>query len=890
MMIKCLIPLVLFLTACTNNTASGPKVEKLEALDLVGSPINASVDTVGIKTYVLTIKNMGDTESSNLTALLSGGQDSSFQLLTSSCPNLEPNGINACTLRLRFDPKGKANDVYSTNLEVGQLIIPITVNLNIPLPAEDPLGELQVRMNNNLVASGSLINLGKVSNSSVNRVLSIKSTKKRTSSISLDGGTNFSLSQTTCSPESINTKEGCQVRVIFSGQNKASQIYSHNLVVDNLNFDLQSERVATNLDTSPGSAVLKWYNELDQEISMYDFSNVIVPERKEVKIKIKNSGTKASAGSISLSVANVYYVTSNTCKIVPAGGECSLSLKVSSTKRASGQYSSQLSFDDISLPLTASLLGNDCELSEHIDPTTYQCVPNIDNEPVANGYRTRSWVINPVPGHWGDWAYICDNHYEEDNQVCVGKMYQVNFSKGLGGSVSDGENLFCDENCSSQTVSYQYPKSLVLTASPLISYSLGSFGGDLSCAGSTCSLVLDGNKTISYNFEIKRFNLTVVSSVGGSITGSGTYDYGTNVNLSATPDVGYEFLGYSGDCSGLSCSLNMVEDKSVNSSFGVIPNQIVVTSPNHLLKDSCQSVSVAVKDINNQNLNRNHPTQIAISGISSYSNAGCTIPLTTTSLVNQGVINFYVKGSVTGMSSINIGISEFSLTASKSLEIYNSISLSVAVPAVVVNANKTINLAGGVSPFSWTIDSGLGDVSNGVYTAPATSGTVVIRVTDSLSNQSTISLSVVDVLQATPNNFEMLVNKARNLTVSGGFGPFVYSIQSGVGSVTSGVYSSLATPGLTQIKIKDALDQEVILSGEVKQTTMATFTFSPDRKKIIVTGTNFHLVQTVILLNPYRQVDQLIIIPETRTSSLLELTPSKNVDIKGGLNYTLRLE
>lgn len=54
-------------------------------------------------------------------------------------------------------------------------------------------------------------------------------------------------------------------------------------------------------------------------------------------------------------------------------------------------------------------------------------------------------------------------------------------------------------------------------------------------------------KNVTYYaiWQINRYNLIVNPSVGGTVTGGGTYDYGTKVTLKATPSDGYHFVKWS---------------------------------------------------------------------------------------------------------------------------------------------------------------------------------------------------------------------------------------------------------------------------------------------------------------------------------------------------------
>lgn len=74
---------------------------------------------------------------------------------------------------------------------------------------------------------------------------------------------------------------------------------------------------------------------------------------------------------------------------------------------------------------------------------------------------------------------------------------------------------------------------------------------------------------------VQEYTLSVTTTEGGSVSpNGGTYNEGTVVNLTATPDAGYEFVGWSGDASGTSSSVSIVMDgnKSVTATFEQIPN------------------------------------------------------------------------------------------------------------------------------------------------------------------------------------------------------------------------------------------------------------------------------------------------------------------------------
>ncbi len=93
--------------------------------------------------------------------------------------------------------------------------------------------------------------------------------------------------------------------------------------------------------------------------------------------------------------------------------------------------------------------------------------------------------------------------------------------------------------------------------------------------------------------------LTVTPPSNGTITGPGIncgdggsdctemYDSGTPVSLSATPAGGYEFLAWTGDCTGSTCDLTMDVDHTVGATFGVASSVGVSVDDVSLTEGDC---------------------------------------------------------------------------------------------------------------------------------------------------------------------------------------------------------------------------------------------------------------------------------------------------------------
>ena len=138
------------------------------------------------------------------------------------------------------------------------------------------------------------------------------------------------------------------------------------------------------------------------------------------------------------------------------------------------------------------------------------------------------------------------------------KQYALTANAGDGGSVTGGGTFASGTQVS-------------LTATPSSGYSFSGWSN-----GSTTNpltITLNSNTTITANFEvlINSYTLTVVSTDGGSISGAGDYNEGTEVTLIATPQEGYRFTGWSDGSTEESITITLNSDTALNANFELIP-------------------------------------------------------------------------------------------------------------------------------------------------------------------------------------------------------------------------------------------------------------------------------------------------------------------------------
>ena len=112
----------------------------------------------------------------------------------------------------------------------------------------------------------------------------------------------------------------------------------------------------------------------------------------------------------------------------------------------------------------------------------------------------------------------------------------VDVAGGVGGEVTP-----------SGTAVQSYNSTVDIVATPDVDYRFVAWSGDCFGTVESTSVLMDGDRTCTATFA-EQFLLTVDASpgVGGSPTGSGTFDAGTDAPIGAGTNLGYTFDGWTG--------------------------------------------------------------------------------------------------------------------------------------------------------------------------------------------------------------------------------------------------------------------------------------------------------------------------------------------------------
>jgi alpha-tubulin suppressor-like RCC1 family protein len=150
---------------------------------------------------------------------------------------------------------------------------------------------------------------------------------------------------------------------------------------------------------------------------------------------------------------------------------------------------------------------------------------------------------------------------------------------GSGSVTSNPTGISCAADCSEL---YDVGTTVVLTATPDAQSTFHSWSGCDAVSGQTCTVTVNAATTVTATFDPKTFPLTVLKTGagGGGVASdpagiscgadcSESYDVGTTVVLTATPDAQSTFHGWSGcdAVSGQTCTVTVNASTTVTATF-----------------------------------------------------------------------------------------------------------------------------------------------------------------------------------------------------------------------------------------------------------------------------------------------------------------------------------
>ncbi|MFZ1290657.1 MAG: T9SS type A sorting domain-containing protein, partial [Melioribacteraceae bacterium] len=106
--------------------------------------------------------------------------------------------------------------------------------------------------------------------------------------------------------------------------------------------------------------------------------------------------------------------------------------------------------------------------------------------------------------------------------------------------------------------SFNFGTSVNIEAVPEKGSSFTSWSGDKTSSENPTTIVANRNKNVTVNFTLKKFDITVnkTPSEGGSVSGAGSFSYGTQTSISAIPSIEYKFVNWTENGNTISTDSN----------------------------------------------------------------------------------------------------------------------------------------------------------------------------------------------------------------------------------------------------------------------------------------------------------------------------------------------
>ncbi len=198
-----------------------------------------------------------------------------------------------------------------------------------------------------------------------------------------------------------------------------------------------------------------------------------------------------------------------------------------------------------------------------------------------NATAAGGWVFGTWGGSCGGSSPSCTLTMSQNESVSA-TFNQLSYTltvtppTGSGTVTSSDGYINCPGTCSH---SYLSNTVVTLNANPAPGWSLNAWGGACSGNNPSCNVTMTGTETVSATFTQNYYTLTVSMSGDGSITSndgyincpgscSHTYLSLIQVTLNAAPAHGWNFVGWSGACSGtVPCQLTMLGNYGVSAYF-----------------------------------------------------------------------------------------------------------------------------------------------------------------------------------------------------------------------------------------------------------------------------------------------------------------------------------
>ncbi|MFO0751119.1 MAG: hypothetical protein U1F43_36420 [Myxococcota bacterium] len=149
----------------------------------------------------------------------------------------------------------------------------------------------------------------------------------------------------------------------------------------------------------------------------------------------------------------------------------------------------------------------------------------------------------------------------------------------------------------------------------------------------------------------------------------------------------------------------------------------------------------------------------------------------------------------------------------------------------MVGTTQTFSVSGGVAPYSFSVVGAGSVTSDGVFTAPGTTGVTVVRVTDAIQSSADASVIVSPTLAMVPAAKTLAVGNTFTFSADGGVPGYAYALVAPArGTLVGATYTAPSSAGSDTLRVTDARGH----TSDATITVNAALTLGPSSVTLAV--------------------------------------------------------